>query len=112
PGSVPVVRLVEQVASAVGATSASVRDEVVHCVFSGLLRGAVQLSTIPLPAAAPSALPRGYRIARDEVARGESWVTNRRHQGVQLDPYMMALLPLLDGQTDSDAAIAALADKV
>lgn len=109
PGSLPMASLVDAVADATGHSAAQVHDDVVNTVFSGLLRGAVQLSAIPLPAGAPSERPVSYRIARDEVARGESWVTNRRHQGVQLDPYMVQLLPLLDGQTDRDAAVEQLA---
>lgn len=110
PGSVPVDTLVQQVADDMNQSADDVHDTVANALFAALMHATVQLSLSALPAARASASPIVWSIARDEVARGESWVTNRRHQGVQLDPYMTTLVPLLDGTCDRDRAVQVLAD--
>lgn len=104
PASAPVQDIVEQ--------TGGHYDDVANRLFSYVLQGSAQLSVLPMAGGPVTDHPVASRIARDEVARGESWVTNQRHQGIQLDPYMVALIPLLDGSRDHEALVQGLADAV
>jgi methyltransferase-like protein/trans-aconitate methyltransferase len=110
PSGLPFTELLERVVAQTSGTATERHDDVANHVFSALLQGSVHLSASPMEAAPPSASPVAYAIARDEVSRGETWVTNRRHQGVQLDPYMVTVLPLLDGTRSTADIIERLAD--
>lgn len=109
PSGLAFTDLLQQVVDRTSGTATELHDDVANHVFSALLQGSVHLSASAMVAAPPSPRPVAYTIARDEVARGETWVTNRRHQGVQLDPYMVTVLPLLDGTRSTADIIAFLA---
>ncbi len=109
PSGLPFTELLQRVVDRTPGTATELHDDVANHVFSALLQGSVHLSASAMVAAPPSPCPVAYAIARDEVARGETWVTNRRHQGVQLDPYMVTVLPLLDGTRSTADIMAFLA---
>jgi methyltransferase-like protein/SAM-dependent methyltransferase len=112
PSTVSFDDLVAAVGRATRRPADAVFDDVAQQVLGGLAAGTLHAQVVPVRAGRPSARPLASRVARDEIARGDTWVTNLRHQGVQLDPYMAALLPLLDGTRDATALVEDLAPLV
>ena len=83
-------------------------DRLCRNLFRLAAEGRVQISTLPLGSgAARDGRPVGYRVAREEHARGQKWVSTRQHRAVGLDADMRAIFAALDGSADH-AALAAL----
>jgi methyltransferase-like protein len=73
-------------------------------------RGLVQFSVCPPRfELQPTERPKVSPLARLQAEGGE-WVTNRRHEGVKLNPLRKLLLPKLDGRHSRDQLLQMLVD--
>ena len=79
-------------------------DEVISALFSMVLAGLADVSTVPVIASAEiSDRPRAVQLARLDARDGQTWTTNARHETVHLNLVQQAVLPLLDGSHDREA---------
>jgi methyltransferase-like protein/2-polyprenyl-3-methyl-5-hydroxy-6-metoxy-1,4-benzoquinol methylase len=92
---------------------ATIRAELVQIVAEGVARGLIHPANVPDDfVTSISPRPLASPLARLQAQSSHS-VTNRRHEGVQLDDGTRIMLRLLDGQHDQgtllDALVAAMA---
>jgi methyltransferase-like protein len=95
--------------TSVGPSTSAPRDVLAQMLLQGYLAGGVHFHAGPLPVANTiSDRPLASRLARYQANAGEA-VVNRRHHTVALDPVERMVLSCLDGQSDRDAIVTALA---
>ncbi|MCB2079770.1 MAG: class I SAM-dependent methyltransferase [Novosphingobium sp.] len=76
------------------------REVVAEAIFRLVIAGIVDITTEPVSLAEPGAHPQADELARSDARVGSTMTTNRRHEGVKLDPAAVELLPHLDGSND------------
>ncbi|MBS0384026.1 MAG: class I SAM-dependent methyltransferase [Proteobacteria bacterium] len=63
--------------------------------------GGLRVSSLPLAVGRQSTShPRVFELARQEAARGQTWVTTLQHRSYQPPPDILSLLAVFDGQRD------------
>ena len=92
-----------------GETPPGAGAEITNALFTMVLAGLADISTVPVVAGAEIAdRPRAAELARFDARSGYSWTTNVRHETVHLNLVQRAVLPLLDGSHDRKAISVSL----
>jgi SAM-dependent methyltransferase len=81
-----------------GAQGSSDREVVGRNLLAAFAANQVELGTSDRGISGVVALPQAPASARAQAARGGTSATNLLHEGVVLEPWQRALLPLLDGR--------------
>lgn len=105
----PATRTVRELAAEVRALDQEA--VILDAVFTLMLAGLVEVSSVPLrvsAVAANRAKPKAGRLARLDAQQGGTWTTDPAHNMVPLGEVCAMLLPFLDGTHDRDALKAKL----
>src|SRR5262245_2282388 len=100
----PATRTARELAAEVRALDQE--STILDAVFTLMLAGLVDVSSVPLRASAAAASrpkPKAGRLARLDAQQGSAWTTDPAHDMVPLDAVCAVLLPFLDGLHDREA---------